>query len=135
MFKELVYTGFNSEEITDLIKVINEEPSELNQFLLFNLEVINESIEQLSTDKAKLIELSAVRQLVKTLYLAKKIESIFSERSEEIKITSSETESIKINAEAIVNGVEKVAELHKKNMLEVPSAVLIVYLTTWNIGA
>ena len=130
MFKELVYTGFNSEEITDLIKVINEEPSELNQFLLFNLEVINESIEQLSTDKAKLIELSAVRQLVKTLYLAKKIESIFSERSEEIKITSSETESIKINAEAIVNGVEKVAELHKKNMLEVPSAVLIVYLTT-----
>ena len=135
MFKELVYTGFNSEEITDLIKVINEEPSEFNQFLLFNLEVINESIEQLSTDKAKLIELSAVRQLVKTLYLAKKIESIFSERSEEIKITSSETESIKINAEAIVNGVEKVAELHKKNMLEVPSAVLIVYLTTWNIGA
>lgn len=102
----------------------------LINFLLFNLEVINESIEQLSTDKAKLIELSAVRQLVKTLYLAKKIESIFSERSEEIKITSSETESIKINAEAIVNGVEKVAELHKKNMLEVPSAVLIVYLTT-----
>ena len=41
MFKELVYTGFNSEEITDLIKVINEEPSEFNQFLLFNLEVIN----------------------------------------------------------------------------------------------
>lgn len=130
MFKELVYTGFNSEEITDLIKVINEEPSEFNQFLLFNLEVINESIEQLSTDKAKLIELSAVRQLVGTLYLAKKIESIFSERSEEIKITSSESESIKINAEAIVNGVEKVAELHKKNMLEVPSAVLMVYLTT-----
>lgn len=130
MFKELVYTGFNSEEITDLIKVINEEPSEFNQFLLFNLEVINESIEQLSTDKAKLIELSAVRQLAGTLYLGKKIESIFSERSEEIKLTSSESESIKINAEAIVNGVEKVAELHKKNMLDVPSAVLFIYLTT-----
>ena len=130
MFKELVYTGFNSEEITDLIKVINEEPSEFNQFLLFNLEVINESIEQLSTDKAKLIELSAVRQLAGTLYIEKKIESIFSERSEEIKLTSSESESIKINAEAIVNGVEKVAELHKKNMLDVPSAVLFIYLTT-----
>lgn len=130
MFKELVYTGFNSEEITDLIKVINEEPSEFNQYLLFNLEVINESIEQLSTDKAKLIELSAVRQLAGTLYLGKKIESIFSERSEEIKLTSSESESIKINAEAIVNGVEKVAELHKKNMLDVPSAVLFIYLTT-----
>ena len=120
----------NSEEITDLIKVINEEPSEFNQYLLFNLEVINESIEQLSTDKAKLIELSAVRQLAGTLYLGKKIESIFSERSEEIKLTSSESESIKINAEAIVNGVEKVAELHKKNMLDVPSAVLFIYLTT-----
>ena len=66
MFKELVYTGFNSEEITDLIKVINEEPSEFNQFLLFNLEVINESIEQLSTDKAKLIKLTDVRQLAGT---------------------------------------------------------------------
>ena len=130
MFKELVYTGYNSEEITDLIKIIHEDPSEFNQFLLFNLEVINESIEQLSTDKAKLIELSAVKQIVGTLYLAKKIESIFSERSEEIKLTSSESESIKINAEAIVNGVEKVAELQKENMLEVPSAVLLVYLTT-----
>lgn len=77
MFKELVYTGFNSEEITDLIKVINEEPSEFNQYLLFNLEVINESIEQLSTDKAKLIELSAVRQLAGTLYLGKKLNLYF----------------------------------------------------------
>ena len=130
MFKELVYTGFNSEEITDLIEVINEEASEFNQFLLFNLEVINESIDQLSTDKTKIIELSAVKQLVGTLYLAKKIESIFIERNEEIKVPFSESESIKINAEAIINGVEKVAELQKKNMLEVPSGILLIYLTT-----
>lgn len=130
MFKELFYKDYDSEEITDLIEVINEEASEFNQFLLFNLEVINESITQLSTDKTKLIELPAVRQLAETLYLAKKLEAIFSERSEEIKLTSSESESIKINAEAIVNGVEKVAELHKENMLEVPSAVLFIYLTT-----
>ena len=130
MFKELVYKNFDSEEITELIKIINEESSEFNTFLLFNLDVINTSIEQLSTDNNKIIELSAVKELVGTLYLAKKIESIFTERSKEIKLTSSESESIKINAEAIINGVEKVADLQKKNMLEVPSSILFIYLTT-----
>ena len=131
MFKELIYKDFDSEEITHLIKIINEEPSEFNTFLLFNLDVINTSIEQLSTDKTKIIELSAIKELVRTLYLAKKIESIFIERSKEIKITTSESESIKINAEAIINGLEKVAELQKKNMLEVPPSILLIYLTTW----
>lgn len=130
MFKELIYKDYDSEEVTELIKIINEESSEFNQFLLFNLDVINTSIEQLSTDKAKIIELSAIKQLVGTLYLAKKVESIFIERNEEIKVTSSEVESIKINAEAIINGVEKVAELHKTNMLKIDSAILFIYLST-----
>lgn len=130
MFKDLIYKNVDSEEITELVTIINEEPSEFNTFLLFHLEVINSSIESLSEDKAKIIELSAIKELVGTLYLAKKIESIFNERRKEIKITSSEAESIKINAEAIINGVEKVAELQKKNMLEVPSSILFVYLTT-----
>ena len=51
-------------------------------------------------------------------------------RRKEIKLTSSEADSIKINAEAIINGIEKVAELQKNNMLEVPSGVLFIYLTT-----
>ena len=130
MFKELIYKDFDSEEITELIQVINEESSEFNTFLLFHLDVINTSIEQLSTDKTKIIELSAIKELVSTLYLAKKIEAIFIERRKEIKLTSSEADSIKINAEAIINGIEKVAELQKKNMLEVPSEVLFIYLTT-----
>lgn len=130
MFKELIYKDFDSEEITELIQVINEESSEFNTFLLFHLDVINTSIEQLSTDKTKIIELSAIKELVSTLYLAKKIEAIFIERRKEIKLTSSEADSIKINAEAIINGIEKVAELQKNNMLEVPSEVLFIYLTT-----
>ena len=129
IFKELYYKNVNSEEITDLIKVINEEASDFNNFLLFHLEVINVSIEQLSNENAKLIELSAIRELVRTVYLAKKVEVIFSERKEELKITSSEMESIKMNAEAVVNGVEKIAVLNKKNMLEVDPTVLLVYLT------
>ena len=66
---------------------------------------------------------------MRTVYLAKKVEVIFSERKEELKITSSEMESIKMNAEAVVNGVEKIAVLNKKNMLEVDPTVLLVYLT------
>lgn len=130
MFKDLIYKDVDSEEITELIGVINEESSEFNKFLLFHLDVINTSIEELSSEKTKIIELSAVRELVATLYLAKKILAIFSDRSEDVKITSSEVESIKINAEAIVNGVEKIAELQKKNLMEVPSSILLIYLTT-----
>lgn len=130
IFKDLIYKNHDSEEINELVKIINEEASEFNQFLLFHLDVINTSIEQLSTDKTKIIELSAIKDLVGTLYLAKKIEVIFSERSKDIKITSSEVDSIKINAEAIINGLDKVAELQKKNMLEVPPSILLVYLTT-----
>ena len=130
IFKDLIYKNHDSEEINELVKIINEEASEFNQFLLFHLDVINTSIEQLSTDKTKIIELSAVKELVGTLVLAKKIEIIFSERSKDIKITSSEVDSIKINAEAIINGLDKVAELQKKNMLEVPPSILLVYLTT-----
>ena len=130
MFKELYFKDVDSEDFTDLIEIINKEPSKFNYFLLFNIEAINESIEQLSTDKTKLIELSAIRQLVATFYLVKRIEAIFSERNEEVKITTSEAESIKINVEAIINGVEKVAELNKKNMVEVDPSILLIYLTT-----
>ena len=130
MFKELYFKDVDSEDFTDLIEIINKEPSEFNHFLLFNLEVINVSIEQLSTEKTKLIELSAIRQLVATFYFVKRIEAIFSERTEEVKITTSEAESIKINVEAIINGVEKVAELNKENMLKVDPSILLIYLTT-----
>lgn len=130
IFKDLIYSDVDSEEIADLISIINEEPSDFNQFLLFHLEVIDKSIEDLSSETTKIIELSAVREIVRTLYLAKKIEAIFSERRKDIKITTSEAESIKINAKAIVNGVQKIADLQKKNMLDVPSSVLLVYLTT-----
>ena len=130
MFKELYFKDVDSEDFTDLIEIINKEPSEFNHFLLFNLEVINVSIEQLSTEKTTLIELSAIRQLVATFYFVKRIEAIFSERTEEVKITTSEAESIKINVEAIINGVEKVAELNKENMLKVDPSILLIYLTT-----
>ena len=130
IFKELYYKNVDSEEITELITIINEETSEFNTFLLFNLEVINESIEQLSESKKKLIELSAVRQLVGTFHLAKKLEAIFNERTEEVKITKSEFESYKMNIKAIINGIEKVAELQKKNMMEIDPSFLFIYLTT-----
>ena len=130
MFKDLSYKNVDSEEVTDLIKIINEETSEFNSFLLFQLDVINISIERLSESKSKIIELPAIKELVYVLYLSKKVLAIFSERNEEIKVTSSDVTSIKINAEAIINGVGTIAELQKKNMLEVPSGVLFIYLTT-----
>lgn len=130
MFKELSYKEMDSEEITDLINIINEEPSDLNSYLLYHLNVINTTLEQLSTDNTKLIELSAVKEMVATLYFAKKVEYIISKRTDEVKLISSEIESVKINLNSIVNGLENVAKIHKENMKEVPPSILFVYLST-----
>ena len=71
IFKGLYYKDCNSEEITDLINAINEDSSEFNNFLLFHLEVIDHSIKKLSESETSVLELSAIKQLVGTLYLAK----------------------------------------------------------------
>lgn len=129
IFKGLYYKDCNSEEITDLINAINEDSSEFNNFLLFHLEVIDHSIKKLSESETSVLELSAIKQLVGTLYLAKKIEVVFNERLEDLKIPTSEKESIKLNGESIVNGIEKVAEYNKKNMMATDSSTLLIYLS------
>ena len=127
MLEDFSY-NIDSEEAKALIKIINEEGAELNQFLLFNLEVINHSLETLEGSSISVIEIGAVKKLVECYLLSDKILNLIKNKRKKIKLDSSIVKNLKINAESIVNGVEKVAELNKKNMVKTDALTLFLYL-------
>ena len=127
MLEDFSY-NIDSEEAKALIKIINEEGAELNQFLLFNLEVINHSLETLEGNSISVIEIGAVKKLVQCYLLSDKILNLIKNKRKKIKLDSSIVKNLKINAESIVNGVEKVAELNKKNMVKTDALTLFLYL-------
>lgn len=127
MLEDFSY-NIDSEEAKTLIKIINEEGAELNQFLLFNLEVINHSLETLEGSSISVIEIGAVKKLVECYLLSDKVLNLIKNKRKKIKLDSSIVKNLKINAESIVNGVEKVAELNKKNMVKTDALTLFLYL-------
>ena len=127
MLEDFVY-NVNSEESKSLLKIINEEGAELNQFFLFNLEVINYSLEKLEESSSSVIEVSAVKKLVHCYLLADKIVNIIEKKRKKIKLEASVIKNLKINAKSVVNGVEKIAELNKKNMVNNDALTLFIYL-------
>lgn len=127
MLEDFSY-NIDSEEAKALIKIINEEGAELNQFLLFNLEVINHSLETLEGSSISVIEIGAVKKLVECYLLSDKVLNLIKNKRKKIKLDSSIVKNLKINAESIVNGVEKVAELNKKNMVKTDALTLFLYL-------
>ena len=128
MFNNFTYEKLDSEEAEDLIEIVNTEASDLSTYLLFHLEVINSTIEELKKDNAKLVQISAINVMLQAVFMAKKLLALIDGRRSSIKITSSEVESIKINAKAIINGIEKVAVLNKEHMLKVDPEELLVYM-------
>ena len=66
--------------------------------------------------------------MLQAVFMAKKLLALIDGRRTSIKITTSEVESIKINAKAIINGIEEVAVLNKEHMLEVEPEELLVYM-------
>ena len=128
MFENFTYEKLDSEEAEDLIEVVNAEASDLSTYLLFHLEVINSTIEELKKDNAKLVQISAINVMLQAVFMAKKLLALIDGRRTSIKITTSEVESIKINAKAIINGIEEVAVLNKEHMLKVDPEELLVYM-------
>ena len=127
MLEDFIY-NIDSEEAKTLLKIINEEGAELNQFLLFNLEVINYSLEKLEEESSSVIEVGAVKKLVHCYLLADKVLNILEKKRKKIKLEASVIDNLKINAESVVNGIEKVAELNKKNMVKIDALTLFIYL-------
>lgn len=128
IFKEFTYEKLDSEEAEGLIDIINTDSSSITNFLIFNLNAVNVSIEQLLKNDSVLIQTSAVTGLLEAVFYAKKLVAIINGRRSSIKLTSSEVDSILINAKSIINGVEKIAVLNKEHMLATEPSELFVYL-------
>lgn len=129
MFEKFTYEELDSDEAKDLLKIINNESSVISEYLLFHLKVIDYTLEELNSENANLVQTSAIKDMLKAVFMAKKIITIIEQKKATIKITSSELESILINAKSLINGIEKVAELNKKHMLETDPSELLVYLS------
>ena len=128
IFENFTYEKLDREEAEELTEIINTGASDLSEYLLFHLKVVDSTIEELTTEDNSLVQTSAIKCMLETVFLAKKVITLIEQKKATIKITSSESESILINAKALINGVEKVAELNKKHMLEVEPSELLVYL-------
>lgn len=129
MFEKFTYEKLDSEEAEELTEIINTEASDLSEFLLFHLKVVDSTIEELNSESSSLVQTSAIKYMLEAVFMAKKIITIIEQKKATIKITSSELESILINAKSLINGIEKVAELNKKHMLETDPSELLVYLS------
>ena len=129
IFEKFTYEELDSDEAKDLLKIINNESSVISEFLLFHLKVIDYTLEELNSENVNLVQTSAIKDMLKAVFMAKKIITIIEQKKATIKITSSELESILINAKSLINGIEKVAELNKKHMLETDPSELLVYLS------
>lgn len=129
MFEKFTYEELDSDEAKDLLKIINNESSVISEYLLFHLKVIDYTLEELNSENANLVQTSAIKDMLKAVFMAKKIITIIEQKKATIKITSSELESILINAKSLINGIEKVAELNKKHMLETDPSELLIYLS------
>ena len=128
MFDNYTYEKLDSEEAKTLTEIVNTEASTLSDFLLYHLEVINSTIEKLKSNESILVETSAISILLDVAFMSKKIITLINEKTDSIKITSSEVESFLINCNAVVNGVETIGKLNKEHMLETDSSDLLVYL-------
>lgn len=129
MFENFTYEKLDSEEAEELTEIINTEASDLSEFLLFHLKVVDSTIEELNSESSSLVQTSAIKYMLEAVFMAKKIITIIEQKKATIKITSSELESILINAKSLINGIEKVAELNKKHMLETDPSELLIYLS------
>ena len=123
MFKE-IYNGLNSEESNNIINILNNDSSDFNSFLKYHLEAINVSIESLNKTDF-LVNTNSIKIMFKTYLLARDVIKVIENENTSIKTN---VESIKLNCKSIINGVEKVAELNKKNMMALDSQDIFFYI-------
>lgn len=129
MLKNFEY-DFSSKEAEFLLKVINNDFSSLNEYLLFHLEVIDVALTKLKEEPNSAVEVSAVKELFDVYLLADKVLTLTDKRRKSIKLKNSKFEAIKTNAKSVVNGVEKVAELNKEHLIKKDALTFFIYLSS-----
>lgn len=119
-----------SEDAEFLLEVINKDSSSLNEHLLYNLKVIDRTLTKLNEEPNSAVKVDSLKLMAEVYLLSDKVLTLISKRRKSIKLESSKLESIKINAESVVNGIEKVAELNKEHLIKKDALLLLFYLAS-----
>lgn len=110
-------------------ETLNSEATEFNSFLIRTLSFLTEIIEGLEEGNS-IVASSVIDIILAFEFTAKNIVLIAEHEKEDLKILSSEMESILINAKSILNAVETIRKLQTKKLKELTPEELLIALTT-----
>lgn len=132
MFK--IFENYTIEDVPavvkkDMIKTLNTEGTEFNSFLVKSLEILDSTLTRLK-EANTIIAASEIDVILAFEFTAKNLVLIIEHEKEDLKILSSEMESILINAKAILNAVESIRKLQTERLKGLTPEELLVALTT-----
>ena len=113
----------------DMITTLNTEATKFNSFLIYSLTILNDVIEELEKGNT-IIAASNVDYILAFEFMAKNLVLIVEHKKEDLKINSSELESILINAKSILNAVESIRKLQTEKLKDLTPEELLIALTT-----
>lgn len=113
----------------DMITTLNTEATEFNSFLIYSLTILTDVIEELEKGNT-IIAASNVDYILAFEFMAKNLVLIVEHKKEDLKINSSELESILINAKSILNAVESIRKLQTEKLKDLTPEELLIALTT-----
>lgn len=129
MFESYSIEDVPEEVRNEIIFSINSDSSTLDSFLLKGLILLNETITELKKENC-LVASSVAEYILTFKFSVKVILTVIESNEDSIKITPSAVESIKINCNSILNAIENISELQKKQLEKLTPEELLVALTT-----
>lgn len=130
----LIFENYTLEDVPSEVKkemkeTLNSEAPEFNSFLIRTLSFLTEIIEGLEEGNS-IVASSVIDIILAFEFTAKNLVLIMEHEKEDLKILSSEQESILINAKSILNAVETIRKLQTKKLKELTPEELLIALTT-----
>ena len=113
----------------DMITTLNTEATKFNSFLIYSLTILNDVIEELEKGNT-IIAASNVDYVLAFEFMAKNLVLVIEHKKEDLKINSSELDSILINAKSILNAVESIRKLQTEKLKDLTPEELLIALTT-----
>ena len=114
---------------SEMILTLNTDGTDFNSFLIGSLEMLTTVIEGLEEGNS-IVATSVIEVILALEYTAKNLVLIIENEGAEIKLLSSEVDSILVNAKSILNAVETVRNLQAEKLKDLTPEELLVALIT-----
>ena len=129
IFEKYTFKDVPSAVKEDMITTLNTEATKFNSFLIYSLTILNDVIEELEKGNT-IIAASNVDYILAFEFMAKNLVLVIEHKKEDLKINSSELDSILINAKSILNAVESIRKLQTEKLKDLTPEELLIALTT-----